>query len=80
MLSLARASRQVPKRYLVGTFTSCKVEERVIANGGYADIRKGRLKGKTVAVKTIRISLEDIKKIGPIHEVRDMACYPAFSY
>ena len=76
MRRLAGASRQVPKSYLVGTFTSCKVEKRVIASGGFADIRKGQLKGKNVAVKTIRISLEDEEKIGPIHEVRDMACYP----
>ncbi|KAF9641864.1 hypothetical protein BDM02DRAFT_321745, partial [Thelephora ganbajun] len=64
MRKLAGASRQVPKSYLVGTFTRCKVEKNVIASGGYADIRKGRLKGMDVAIKTIRTSLQtDVDKV-----------------
>ena len=80
MRRLAGASRQVPKSYFVDPFTRYKVGKRVIASGGFADIRKGRLKGKNVAVKTIRISLEDEKNIGPIHEVRDMAYCPTFGH
>ncbi|KAF9781214.1 kinase-like domain-containing protein [Thelephora terrestris] len=59
MRRLAGASRQVPKSYLVGIFTRCKVEKTIFANGGFADVRKGRLKGKDVAIKTIRTSLQD---------------------
>jgi len=67
MRRLAGASRQVPKSYLVGTFTRYKVEKAVIANGGFADIRKGKLGWMDVAIKTIRTSLET--DIGTIHEV-----------
>jgi hypothetical protein len=74
MRRLAGASRQLPKSYLVGAFTRYKVEKKVIAGGAFADIQKGRLKGKDVAIKTIRISLEDENKIGAIHEVRKAAC------
>jgi hypothetical protein len=76
MRKLAGASRQVPKSYLVGTFTRCKVEKRIFASGGFADVRKGRMMGMDVAVKTIRISLED--DIGPIHEVRNVNCRAIF--
>ena len=76
MRRLAGTSRQVPKSYLVGRFTRCKVEKRVIANGGFADIRKGKLNGRDVAIKTIRVSLEDEERIDSIHEVSGMACYP----
>jgi len=54
MRKLAGASRQVPKSYLLGTFTRYTVEKKVIANGGFADIRRGRVRGMNVAVKTIR--------------------------
>ena len=68
MRKLAGASRQVPKSYLVGSFSRLKVEETIVASGGFAEIRKGRYRGVNVAVKTIRISLgADIKAI---HKVR----------
>ena len=68
MRRLAGASRQVPKSYLVSTFARYKVEKRTIANGGFADIRKGRLNGMDVAVKTLR-ALYDVN-IDMLHEVR----------
>ena len=73
MRRLAGASRQVPKSYLVGTFTWYKVEKRVIASGGFADIRKGKLNGMDVAVKTIRIPIKNEKELDEIHEVRNAA-------
>lgn len=68
MRRLAGASRQVPKSYIVGRFTWHTVEKEVVARGGCADIRKGRLKGLDVAVKTIRVSLQDRNNISEIHE------------
>ena len=65
---LAGASRQLPKSYLVGRLTWYKVDKEVIASGGFADIREGRLRGKVVAVKTIRTSRET--KVDVAHEVR----------
>ena len=70
---LAGASRQVPKSYLIGTLARYKVKDEIIASGGFADIRKGRLGGKVVAVKTIRTSHAMMPKIDVIHEVRNMA-------
>ena len=70
MRKLAGASRQVPKSYLVGTFTWYKVGKRVVASGGFADIRKGKLNGMDVAVKTIRIPIKNEKELDKIHEVR----------
>ena len=71
MWRLAGASRQVPKSYLIGKFTALigyKVGKEIIANGGFADIRKGTLNGMDVAVKTIRLSRED--DVDAVHEVR----------
>lgn len=74
MRKLAGASRQVPKSYLIGTFTLLRVEKKVIAGGGSADIRKGRLNGKDVAIKTVRVSLEDGEDFGSIHEAFCKEC------
>ena len=71
MRKLSAVSRQVPESYFVGRFARYTVEESIIASGGFADIRKGRLGGKDVAVKTIRTSMES--RIGAIHEVRKAA-------
>jgi hypothetical protein len=68
---LAGTSRQVPKSYLVGRWTRFKVKKEIIAGGGFADIREGRLGGKVVAVKTIRTSRET--KVDVVHEVRGAA-------
>ena len=70
---LAGASRQVPKSYLIGTLARYKVKDEIIASGVFADIRKGRLGGKVVTVKTIRTPRETTQKIDAIHEVRNMA-------
>lgn len=53
MRELAYNSGQVPTRYQVEPNT-LKVEDNVIAAGGFADIRRGRLGERTVAVKTLR--------------------------
>jgi hypothetical protein len=68
MRRLAGASCQVPKSYLIGTFTRYRVGRNIIASGGFADIRKGTLNGMDVAVKTIRLSQED--DVDAPHEVR----------
>ena len=68
MRKLAGASRQLPKSYLVGTFSRFKVEKTIIASGGFAVVRKGRYGGMSVAVKTTLTSHES--DIGAIHEVR----------
>ena len=68
MRKLAGASCQLPKSYFVGTFSRCKVEETIIASGGFADVRKGRYRGMDVAVKTIKISQES--DFEAIHRVR----------
>ena len=52
------------------TFTRYKVEEEVIANGRFADIREGKLNGMDVAVKTIRIPIVSRKELDKVHEVR----------
>jgi len=70
---LAGASRQVPKSYLVGTFTRCQVSKDIFASGGFADIRQGKLKGKVVAIKTIRTSLETKADEAEVLEVRKTA-------
>ena len=75
---LAGTSRQVPKSYLVGWFTRYKVRHEVIANGGSADIREGRLGGMVVAVKTIRISREMMPEIDTIHKARTWPNIPSF--
>ena len=77
MWQLAGASRQVPKSYLVGTWTRLiryKVKSKPIANGGFADIRAGKLRGMVVVVKTIRISPR--ADVGAIHKVRRVAGCP----
>ena len=66
MRSLAYESSQVPSRYQVDPGT-LSVEGSVIASGAYADVRKGRLGDRTVAVRTLRISqqinLHDAQKV-----------------
>ena len=66
MRMLAYNSGQVPPRYRVGR-QSLSVEAHVIANGGFADIREGRLGGRTVAVRSLRTdretNLDEIQKV-----------------
>lgn len=57
MRELAYSSGKVPPRYQVEPGALSK-EKKVIACGAFADIRRGTLGGKTVAVKTLRTGLE----------------------
>ena len=71
---LAGKTGQVPDSYLVGQDVDYQVEKTIFACGGFADVRRGRLAGKTVAVKTIRTALDSdlskIRKVGIIAGVR----------
>jgi len=61
---LAGNTGQLPDSYLVSGDADYQVEERIFACGGFADVRKGTLAKKPVAVKTIRIAQDrDISKI-----------------
>jgi hypothetical protein len=53
MRKLADNSGQVPARYQVDR-RSLTVEAVVIANGISAEVRQGRLGGRTVAIRTLR--------------------------
>jgi len=45
-----------------------EVEDRILASGGFADVRCGRYMGHLVAVKTLRVAEQDdfakIRKVG----------------
>lgn len=61
---LAGNTGRLPDSYLVGEDTDYQVEERHFACGGFADIRRGKLAKKVVAVKTIRMAQDsDMSKI-----------------
>lgn len=66
MRSLAHDSAQIPPRYQVDP-RSLSVEGTVIASGGFAQVREGRLGGRTVAVRTLRIDQQtnpyDVRKV-----------------
>jgi len=53
MRSLAHDSAQVPPRYQIDPH-SLSVEKTIIASGGFAEVRKGTLGGRMVAIKTLR--------------------------
>jgi hypothetical protein len=67
---LAGNTGQLPDSYLIRKDGDYKVEERIFACGGFADVRKGRLANRTVAVKTIRIAQDmdifKIRKVGAV--------------
>jgi hypothetical protein len=67
---LAGKTRQVPKSYLTGGWPRYTVKGEIIANGGVADIREGKLGDRIVAVKTFRTSRET--NIDNIHKVCDV--------
>jgi len=71
---LAGKTGQLPDSYLVTRGTNYRVEERIFACGGFADVRRGILNKKPVAVKTIRMaedtSMSRIQKVGIIINVR----------
>ena len=61
---LAANTGQLPVSYSVNKRAHFRVEERVYASGGFADVRKGKLNKRAVAVKTIRIAQDsDITKV-----------------
>ena len=54
MRKLAYNSGQVPPRYQVNQ-SSLSREPDVIANGTFADVRRGKLDNKAVAIRTLRV-------------------------
>ena len=70
---LAAHTGRLPESYLVKKGTDFQVEETAFATGGFADIRAGRLAGKKVAVKAIRVrddgDFPKIQKVGTIINV-----------
>ena len=61
---LAGKTGQLPVNYLVSEDADYQVEATILASGGFADVRKGKLGKRAVAVKTIRIAQDvDIFKI-----------------
>ena len=61
---LAGSTGQLPESYLVNKGADYQVEDGIFASGGFADVRKGTLAKKPVAVKTIRIAQDrDVHKI-----------------
>jgi hypothetical protein len=61
---LAGNTGRLPESYLVSKGADYQVEERAFAYGGFADVRKGKLAKKAVAVKTIRMARDsDMSKI-----------------
>ena len=70
MRLLAHDSSQVPPRYQVESH-ALSVDSGVIANGASSNIRKGRLGGKMVAVRTLKIDRgmdpRDVQKVCCVH-------------
>lgn len=67
---LAGNTCRLPDNYLVGEGDNFQVEEKIFACGGFADIRKGTLAEKVVAVKTIRIAEDsDFPKIQKVSTI-----------
>lgn len=61
---LAGNTGQLPDSYMVNQGADYQVDECIFACGGFADLRKGTLAKRAVAVKTIRIAQDmDISKI-----------------
>ena len=65
---LAGDTCQVPESYLIGRWTRYTVEKEIVASGGFADVREGRLGKRVVAVKTIRTTRET--DVNVTHKVR----------
>ena len=69
---------RLPNCYLVSAGADYQVEERIFACGGFADVRKGILAKKAVAIKTIRVAqdsnMSKIQKVSTIIDVRLMFC------
>ena len=67
---LAGKTGQLPESYLISRDADYHVEEQIFARGGFADVRKGTLAKRVVAVKTIRIAQDkDASKIQKVRHV-----------
>ena len=67
---LAGNAGQLPDSYLISPGADYQVEETFFARGGFADVRKGTLAKRPVAVKTIRVLEDrDISKIRKVNAV-----------
>ena len=75
---LAGNHSRLPKNYLVTKGADFRVEENIFACGGFADVRKGIMVGKAVAVKTIRMAqdknLTKIRKVGTLIDIQSRFC------
>ena len=71
---LAGNAGTLPNNYLVSKGADFQVEENIFACGGFADVRRGVLFKKVVAVKTIRMAqdsnLPKIRKVCTASSVR----------
>jgi hypothetical protein len=61
MRKLAHNSGQVPIRYRVNRRPLC-VEEKLVASGAFAEVRKGRLDRTVVAIKVLRVDQKADRK------------------
>jgi len=75
---LAGTTGRLPDNYLVNKGADFQIEEGIFACGGFADVRKGVLVKKAVAVKTIRVTQDSnfskIRKVGTTSSVRSRFC------
>ena len=75
---LAGSTGRLPDSYLVNKGAGFHVEDAIFACGGFADVRKGILANKAVAVKTIRVAQDSnfpkIRKVGTLISVRFRSC------
>ena len=71
---LAGSTGRVPDSFLVSKGDDYQVEKGIFACGGFADVRRGKLSKKVVAVKTIRTAqdsdMSKIRKVGTIVDVQ----------
>ena len=66
--SLAFNARQVPNHYKVDRSLGYDVDPVAFASGGFSDVRKGKLGGRVVAVKVLRMAehsdVLELQKVG----------------
>ena len=52
-----------------------EVGKKILASGGFADVRSGTYKGHLVAVKTLRVTeLDDLQKIRKVSASNIISC------
>ena len=75
---LSAHTGKLPDCYLVEKGPGFQVEKPIFAAGGFADVRRGKLAGKKVAIKTIRMAqdqdLLNVRKVGTIINARLGLC------